>query len=59
MKPRKPREYAPRDVQNFKDIADELGITRQRAEQIFYSALNKSKKLLAKRNMKLEDLLHG
>lgn len=50
--------YADADGIDFTDIAVELGVTRQRAQQIYLTALKKAMKVAAERGIKLEDLFN-
>jgi DNA-directed RNA polymerase sigma subunit (sigma70/sigma32) len=51
--PEKLRACAP---MAFKDIAEALGITRQRAQQIYINALRKARINAAKRGINIEEL---
>jgi DNA-directed RNA polymerase sigma subunit (sigma70/sigma32) len=50
--PQKLRACAP---MSFKDIAESLGITRQRAQQIYLTALRKARINAAKRGINIEE----
>jgi DNA-directed RNA polymerase sigma subunit (sigma70/sigma32) len=50
--PQKLRACAP---MSFKDIAEALGVTRQRAQQIYISALRKARIRAAKRGINIEE----
>lgn len=55
------RDQGPHDgyAMSFKEIAAALGITRQRASQIFRTAVRKANRVLAKRGYKKEDFING